>query len=285
MSSSTASFEVLPFRGDGAAQSEEIRRRMGGSGPRSPGAIGYKRGIYHGAHRPPYGLRRPIGGYDPAVMQTAAAPDYTQTTPSGAAPSEQIRWVQFALNQIQNANLPTDGVASPDLRAALRDFQRQSGLPVSGFIGPDTIASLQGAGKTELETGSADWELELTDSQVTAIQAELDDDTKAVNLMSNIDRFPRTAGLYRITWLGGGNYYGIAVSERGGLRKRLKDHITEVGQLGYRPTEHKVTIKRMGQYKTENIKDAEKKIRERVVGIKPGNTNQREMEFLEIELN
>jgi hypothetical protein len=143
MISSTASFEVLPFRGDGEAQSEEVRRRMGGSGPRSPGAIDPRRGIYHGPHRPPYGLRRPIGGYDPVVVQTGAAPDYTQAPPSGAAPSEQIRWVQFALNQIQNANLPTDGFASPDLRAALRDFQSQHGLPVSGFIGPDTIAALK----------------------------------------------------------------------------------------------------------------------------------------------
>jgi Putative peptidoglycan binding domain len=45
-----------------------------------------------------------------------------------------------------NAGLPTDGIASPDFRAALRNFQGQQGLPVSGFAGPDTIAALRRAG-------------------------------------------------------------------------------------------------------------------------------------------
>src|SRR5215475_9099957 len=130
MSSTTASFEVLPFRTDGEAQSEEVRRRMGGFSARSPGAIRPGPGLYRGPHRPPYGLRRPIGGYGPVAVQAGIAPDYTQAPVTGAAPSEQIRWVQLALNQIMNANLPTDGFASPDLRAALRDFQGRNGLPV-----------------------------------------------------------------------------------------------------------------------------------------------------------
>jgi len=146
MNSSTASFEVLPFRSDGEAQSEEVRRRVGGISARSSGAIGPRRGSYRGPHRPPYGQRRPIGGYGPVAVQASAAPDYTQAPAGGAVPSEQIRWVQFALNQITNAGLPTDGIASPDFRAALRDFQGQQGLPVRGFAGPDTIAALRRAG-------------------------------------------------------------------------------------------------------------------------------------------
>jgi peptidoglycan hydrolase-like protein with peptidoglycan-binding domain len=64
----------------------------------------------------------------------------------GAPPSEQIRWVQFMLNSALGSNLPTDGFVSPALRGALRNFQSQQGLPVSGFVGPDTIAALQSAG-------------------------------------------------------------------------------------------------------------------------------------------
>src|SRR5215472_5540257 len=133
MSSTTASFEVLPFRTDGEAQSEEFRRRMGGIGARSPGAIRPGRGMHGGPYRPYRGLRRPIGGYNQVAAQAGAAPDYTQAPAGGAAPSEQIRWVQFALNQIMNAGLPTDGIASPNFRSALRDFQGRNGLPVSGF--------------------------------------------------------------------------------------------------------------------------------------------------------
>ena len=156
MNSSTASFEVLPFRGDGEAQSEEIRRRMGGISPRSSGAIGRGRGLYQGPNRPPYGLRRPIGRYGPIAVQAGAAPDYTQAPAGGAVPSEQIRWVQFALNQIMNARLPTDGIASSAFRAALREFQGQRGLPVSGFAGPDTIAALQSPAS---DSTSTEWEI------------------------------------------------------------------------------------------------------------------------------
>ena len=53
--------------------------------------------------------------------------------------------MQFVLNSVLGTSLPTDGVPSPELRAALQTFQTQHGLPVSGFAGPDTVAALQAA--------------------------------------------------------------------------------------------------------------------------------------------
>lgn len=100
MSSTTVSFELLPFRADSATQSEEVRRRMGSISPLSHGAVGSGRAMHHGPYRPHRGLRRPIGGPDQVAMQAGAASDYTQAPARGAVPSEQMRWVQFALNQI-----------------------------------------------------------------------------------------------------------------------------------------------------------------------------------------
>jgi peptidoglycan hydrolase-like protein with peptidoglycan-binding domain len=78
----------------------------------------------------------------PAPDTGAPLPPIAATGPGS---EEQIRWIQSVLNTVQGANLPTDGIPSPDLRAALQTFQSQHGLPVSGFAGPDTIAALQAA--------------------------------------------------------------------------------------------------------------------------------------------
>jgi hypothetical protein len=132
-------FETIPFHYDAEAQSEEIRRGRGmrhTTGNRS----GSKRMIRHGPWPPHHAPHRRSGGDGPAWGSSITAWDSTLT--GYAPPSEQVRWVQFALNQIMNAALPTDGIASPEFRAALREFQRRQSLPVSGFVGPDTIAAL-----------------------------------------------------------------------------------------------------------------------------------------------
>jgi peptidoglycan hydrolase-like protein with peptidoglycan-binding domain len=40
------------------------------------------------------------------------------------------------------AQLPTDGIMTADVRSAISGFQQQSGLPVSGIVGPDTERAL-----------------------------------------------------------------------------------------------------------------------------------------------
>jgi hypothetical protein len=72
--------------------------------------------------------------------------DQSEPTPaSGAQGTEYVSWVQDALNRVMNAQLPVDGVMTPDMRAAISSFQQQSGLPVTGIVGPDTERALSDA--------------------------------------------------------------------------------------------------------------------------------------------
>jgi hypothetical protein len=61
---------------------------------------------------------------------------------SGAQGSEYVRWVQDALDRVMDAQLPVDGIMTSDVRAAISSFQQQSGLPVTGIVGPDTERAL-----------------------------------------------------------------------------------------------------------------------------------------------
>lgn len=61
------------------------------------------------------------------------------------AGSERVRWVQGCLNRALDLDLVVDGIMSPQTRSALRLFQRQHGLPVTGLVGPDTEAALVAA--------------------------------------------------------------------------------------------------------------------------------------------
>jgi len=63
-------------------------------------------------------------------------------TPGWGTRDEQIRWVQYFLNRILNQNLPVNGVMSPATRTAVRNFQQRYGLPVTGYVGPDTQQAL-----------------------------------------------------------------------------------------------------------------------------------------------
>lgn len=58
---------------------------------------------------------------------------------------EYVRWVQSALNDALDRNLPVDGVMTRTVRAALRAFQRRESLPADGIVGPDTEKALIGA--------------------------------------------------------------------------------------------------------------------------------------------
>jgi peptidoglycan hydrolase-like protein with peptidoglycan-binding domain len=93
--------------------------------------------------------RFPHGQYGPQPAGWPFAFAYPSPTPDGGlAPvsstqgSEYIRWIQDSLNRIADAQLPVDGVMTPDVRNAISTFQQQSGLPVSGIAGPDTERAL-----------------------------------------------------------------------------------------------------------------------------------------------
>lgn len=68
--------------------------------------------------------------------------------------SERVRWVQDCLNRALGLELAVDGIMSPQTRGALRLFQRQHGLPVTGLVGPDTEAALTAAVRPPRTRGS-----------------------------------------------------------------------------------------------------------------------------------
>ena len=316
MSSTTASFEVLPFRTDSEAQSEEVGRRMGGISPRLPGAIGPRRGMYQGPYRPHRGPRRPFGGCGQVAVQAGAAPDDTQAPAGGPAPSEQIRWVQFALNQIQNANLPTDGFASPDLRAALRNFQGRNGLPASGFVGPDTIAALQRAGGSELELEDM-----LQTVQLPSGKYPLTIDTASYNDMTRLIRdkpvwqhiydklkaapiknfrkvsrsrnytfkmeppkdTPKAIGVYRFEFKQDGKpglYHGVA---KKGLYQRMGQYAREINHFGLDLSKVDVRFLVLPGFSEQKLRAAEIFINDRCMYFEEGCVNdQHELESPEI---
>jgi outer membrane protein OmpA-like peptidoglycan-associated protein len=57
-----------------------------------------------------------------------------------------VRWLQSALNQVDQANLKVDGRTGPSTRAAVVRFQRRHGLRADGVAGPATRAALVAAG-------------------------------------------------------------------------------------------------------------------------------------------
>ena len=65
--------------------------------------------------------------------------------PSPQQGTEYMRWVQNALNQILGRQLPENGIAGPETRDAVREFQSSRGLPVTGLVGPKTEEALTAA--------------------------------------------------------------------------------------------------------------------------------------------
>ena len=187
---------------------------------------------------------------------------------SGAHPSEQIRWVQFALNRAMGANLPVDGFVSADLRAALRDFQSRQGLPVSGFVGPDTIAALQGASGARQDEYDAAGELQPACASARQLDRKLTTSTP-IGLATGYMRLPAAMGLYRITWPGG-LYNGMATN----LYARVQQHVKEAGQLGCSLARHRLTHAEMKNASPAMVRACEQQINDWYIG-RPGVTNQR----------
>ncbi|MFV0437479.1 MAG: peptidoglycan-binding domain-containing protein [Desulfopila sp.] len=62
--------------------------------------------------------------------------------PCPAPATEYVRWLQSSLNLLLARRLPIDGIMSPAVRAAIKDFQRRRGLPGDGIAGPETRQAL-----------------------------------------------------------------------------------------------------------------------------------------------
>jgi Putative peptidoglycan binding domain len=90
---------------------------------------------------PPYPRRWPWGAVDGAY---GVAPEPYPAEPA-PTPSEYIRWVQSALNDVLGLQLPVHGIADSATRSAINNFQQSQGLPVDGVVGPDTERALLAA--------------------------------------------------------------------------------------------------------------------------------------------
>jgi peptidoglycan hydrolase-like protein with peptidoglycan-binding domain len=111
------------------------RRRVAGPSRRRPG------NQYRPTRRP---RRRVV-----VVRQRLVEP------PPPEQGTEYIRWVQNALNQILERQLLVNGIAGPETRDAICEFQNNRGLPVSGFVGPKTEQALGTALKDQGGTNGA----------------------------------------------------------------------------------------------------------------------------------
>jgi len=161
-------FETMPFELDPESQDElfeeeiefERRRPAGGGGSRRPRSSirpGFNR---KGIKRPPMPRPRPIprGRRRPlAVIQEpyglVSEPYPVEPEPGG---SERVRWIQDCLNQALGLQLAVNGFMGAETRSAVRSFQKQRGLRVTGIVGPDTeqvLGSACKAGPAESEWG------------------------------------------------------------------------------------------------------------------------------------
>jgi predicted lipid-binding transport protein (Tim44 family) len=78
---------------------------------------------------------------NPAQPTTPAANPAQPTTPA-VPPSAAVKTLQQQLGQLNYYEGPVDGIMGPQTIAAIKDLQRQAGLPQTGTMTPATQAAL-----------------------------------------------------------------------------------------------------------------------------------------------
>lgn len=76
------------------------------------------------------------------TLSAAATPPPCNLASFRVSNAQHIRTVQHCLNRALNARLAVTGVLEPRTREAVRAFQRQRGLPISGQLTQPTVAAL-----------------------------------------------------------------------------------------------------------------------------------------------
>ena len=93
------------------------------------------------------------GGSHPAPRATASQPaspaqpsapaaNPAQPTTPAVPPSAAVKTLQQQLGQLNYYEGPVDGIMGPQTTAAVKDLQRQAGLPQTGTMTPATQAAL-----------------------------------------------------------------------------------------------------------------------------------------------
>ena len=78
---------------------------------------------------------------NPAQPATPAANPAQPTTPA-VPPSAAVKTLQQQLGQLNYYEGPVDGIMGPQTTAAIKDLQRQAGLPQTGTMTPATQTAL-----------------------------------------------------------------------------------------------------------------------------------------------
>lgn len=134
-------FGTSPF----AETERELEMRRAAYGYRMPAQRRPPPRSYRRPPRFPLNVRQ-LGRFWPAgTLATAANPPDC---------SEQVRWTQDSLNHLLGLNLVVDGSMTAVTRNAVRRFQQQQGLRVTGIVGPDTLNSLMAATREQPTPGA-----------------------------------------------------------------------------------------------------------------------------------
>jgi Putative peptidoglycan binding domain/GIY-YIG catalytic domain len=222
-------FEIEPFRAEALEAAGEIGRR--GRRPARPSARPLRprkpspwRPSQGGA-----GGSAPFDGFgaDPAYAPEPFPQQSSAPEPAAAPGTEHVRWLQFTLNRALGARLPVDGIMRASTRAALRAFQRRRGLPVSGYVGPDTRSALLAVGEpgqfgadveSEWDPGSHLYKPEACKPANFRRQQTIDEALAFVAASPNQNR-----GVYILTGHAGGKSYvgsSINLTQRLGAHKK-----------------------------------------------------------------
>ena len=80
----------------------------------------------------------------PAAARPPSAPaaNPAQPTTPAVPPSAAVKTLQQQLGQLNYYEGPVDGIMGPQTIAAIKDLQRQAGLPQTGTMNPATAAAL-----------------------------------------------------------------------------------------------------------------------------------------------
>jgi len=76
------------------------------------------------------------------AQPTAPAANPAQPTTPAVPPSAAVKTLQQQLGQLNYYEGPVDGIMGPQTIAAVKDLQRQAGLPQTGTMNPATQAAL-----------------------------------------------------------------------------------------------------------------------------------------------
>jgi Putative peptidoglycan binding domain len=101
-------------------------------------AISGLTGSSHPAPAPRVTASQPASPAQPSAPSANPAQPTTPAVP----PSAAVKTLQQQLGQLNYYEGPVDGIMGPQTTAAIKDLQRQAGLPQTGTMNPATQAAL-----------------------------------------------------------------------------------------------------------------------------------------------